>query len=162
MLISSVMPADIASSIGRDPYSGVELAQVQTWINDATYLISRRAEKLELGVDQDDLDYVVRQAVLSVADPAVESQSVQVDDGMVTTRYGRPAERTPRRVAILPEWWSMLGLNEGDGRAFSVDMTPAGWVAHQPWCDLMLGGATCSCGASLNRGVPLWEGGLLS
>lgn len=158
----SVTPADIASSLGRDPYSGVELAQVQTWINDAIYLISRRAEKLDLDVDQDDLDYVVRQAVLAVADPAVESQSVQVDDGMVTTRYGRTPERTPRRVSILSEWWSMLGLNEGDGRAFSVDMTPAGWVGHQPWCDLMLGGASCSCGASLNRGVPLWEGGLLS
>ena len=157
MLISSVTPADIASSLGRDPYSGVELAQVQTWINDATYLISLRADKIGLTVDDlEALDYVVRQAVLAVADPAVESQSVQVDDGMVTTRYGRTPERTPRRVSILAEWWTMLGLNEGDGRAFSIHMTPTSYANHLPWCDIMLGGATCSCGASL-AGYPIYE-----
>ena len=156
MLISSVTPADIASSLGRDPYSGVEMAQVQTWINDATYLISLRADKLGLTVDLEALDYVVRQAVQAVADPAVESTSVQVDDGMVTTRYGRTPERTPRRVSILAEWWTMLGLNEGDGRAFSIDMAPTSYATHLPWCDVMFGGATCSCGASL-AGYPIYE-----
>lgn len=152
MLISSVTPADIASSLGRAPYSGVELAQVQTWINDATYLISLRADKLGLTVDLEALDYVVRQAVLAVADPAVESTSVQVDDGMVTTRYGRTPERTPRRVSILAEWWTMLGLNEGDGRAFSIDMCPTGWTNHLPWCDVALGGTFCTCASYVEGG----------
>ena len=148
MLSTGVVPIDIANSLGRAPYSGVELAQVQSWINDAAYLISLRADKLGLTVDLE--------AVLAVADPAVESTSVQVDDGMVTTRYGRTPERTPRRVSILAEWWTILGLNEGDGRAFSIDMTPTSYANHQPWCDVMLGGATCSCGASL-AGYPIYE-----
>ena len=78
---------------------------------------------------------------------------MQIDDGMLTQRF----TRTPRRVTILPEWWDMLGVVTGKGKAFSIDMTAEcyGW-SHHPWCDLALGGTTCSCGAWL-AGAPIYE-----
>lgn len=117
-------PQDVAVDLGRDPASldGIETAQWQRWIEDAVLLLSKR-----LGTatpDVADVDYVIRQAVVAVAEapaPGVQSESVQIDDGGVTTRY----TRTPRRVEILPAWWELLGVGNV-GTAFSIDMTPAG------------------------------------
>jgi hypothetical protein len=47
--------------------------------------------------------------------------------------------------------------DEGRREAFSIDTAPAVSV-HLPWCDLMFGGTTCSCGASLtNYEYPIYE-----
>ena len=45
-----------------------------------------------------------------------------------------------------------------EGReAFSVDTAPSvGLGDHLPWCDLMFGGASCSCGADI-AGYPIYE-----
>lgn len=44
------------------------------------------------------------------------------------------------------------------GQAFNISMMPARWADHVPWCDLYMGGDTCSCGAVL-AGHPIYEGG---
>lgn len=49
-----------------------------------------------------------------------------------------------------------------EGKAFVINIGPAGHSAHMPWCDLSFG-STCSCGANLTNGeYPLYEGGELS
>ena len=144
---------DIAAELGRGPLDSIERAQVQRWIDDAAYLIGKRAGDATL--DPTDLDYVVRRAVVAVASaprPGVVSQSVGVDDATETTRFERGGRA---EVTITPEWWKLLGLNPGPGGAFAVDMTTAG-DPHQSWCSLAFGAAYCSCGTDL-AGEPLWE-----
>lgn len=151
---TTVTPDHVATALGRDPgeLSSVELAQWQRWIDDAIYLINGGIGGQN--PDQTDVDYVVRQAVVLVAEspaPGVLSESVQVDDGMHTMRWDGRA----RRVQILPEWWTLLGVDSGGGKAFTVDMLGAGYSNHVPWCDLGTGGSTCSCGVSLS-GFHMW------
>ncbi len=154
-LIVTTSPTDIAVDMGRDPasLSTLETAQYQRWIDDAALLISKGIG--DVVPDPADLDYVVRQAVLAVAQapaPGVSSESVQIDDGQYTTRF----DRAPRRITILPEWWAMLGVASGKGAAFTIDMAPAALATHVAWCDLYMGGASCSCGASI-AGYPIFE-----
>lgn len=158
-IITTVKPDDITTAMGVEPATGVERAQIEAWIADAVYLIGRRAG--DALVNQGDIDYVVKQAVVAVAERpggGAESQTVQVDDGLLTNRY----TRGPRKVTITPEWWSLLGLAEG-GNAFTIDMGGTRDGGHLPWCSLVLGALYCSCGASLtNYTYPLYEGGALS
>lgn len=156
MVTTAVTPDDIAVDLGRDPagLSTIDTAQFQRWIDDAVFLIT---EGVGEGDDppQNMVDYVVRQAVVMVAEspvPGVLSESIQVDDGMHTMRW----DGRSRRVQILPEWWKMLGVDSAGGQAFTIDMVGGGYEVHVPWCDLGVGGSTCSCGAWL-AGHPLWE-----
>lgn len=153
-LTVTTTPWDIAIDLGRDPESldSLEEAQWLRWIRDAAHLISKRLG--DIVPDTDDLDYVIRHAVVAMVQaptPGVESESVQIDDGGVTTRY----RSATRRIEILPAWWEMLGVKNG-GQPFSIDMTAGASAIHQPWCDVNLGGGSCSCGAAL-AGFPLWE-----
>lgn len=66
--------------------------------------------------------------------------------------------RQPRRGMFLTSEETALRAicgSAGGGRAFTVDMTPAG-TAHLPWCSLMLGALYCSCGADI-AGRPIYE-----
>lgn len=127
MLTTTVTVTDIATALGRpvpDESSPTE-AQWQMWIDDAVMLIGDRATRL--GVDDVDaakLDYVVRQAVVAqVRRPDDATQvTVSVDDGSTSRTY----QRGTGRVSILDEWWALLGLSGGRGRAFEVDTMPAG------------------------------------
>lgn len=155
-VLVTTTPEDVAVDLGRDPagLESIERAQLQRWIDDAALLISKRLGETIVPASAD-LDYVIRQAVVAVASapvPGVQSESVQVDDGMLTTRFNR----APRRVSILPEWWALLGLTDGGGKAFSVSMIPAEYSVHALWCDVNFGGGTCSCGASI-AGYPIYE-----
>ena len=154
MLDVTTTPASIAVDLGRDPatLTSLDTAQFQRWIDDAAFLISERIGDLTPSTAA--LDYVIRQAVVTVAQgptPGVTAETVQIDDGQYTTRY----ERAAKRVSILPEWWAMLGVTDGKGKAFSISMEPADLTTHALWCDLYLGGASCSCGASI-AGYPIF------
>ena len=46
--------------------------------------------------------------------------------------------------------------DDGGRLAFAVNTAPARGTAHLSWCDLMLGGTTCSCGADI-AGYPIYE-----
>ena len=126
------------------------------WILDAEFLIEQRVPISSL--DSSKLlavDYVVMQAVMAVAEapkPGVVQETVTVDEASISERFSR----TPRRVTILPGWWTMLGV--GSGRAFTINMAPGDHSGHLPWCSLSMGAAYCSCGVDI-AGVPIYEGG---
>ena len=141
--------------MGRESLASVERAQLEAWIAEAVYLIGRRVSSLVAPVTQDDVDYVVRQAVLEVADqpsPGVIQESVQVDDAAVTTRYAK----AKRRIEILPEWWEMLGVADGKTAAFTVDLTGGVSTIHAQTCSLYFGATYCSCGADI-AGYPIFS-----
>lgn len=156
-----VSPEDIAVELGRTtPASDApELSQWELWIADALMLIGAKLGDLTL-LDQDRLDYVVRQAVAThVRRPDDATQvTVSVDDGSSSRTY-----RSSRgRIEILPEWWALLSPTDGTGRAFSISPTGP-TISHMPWCALLMGATYCSCGADLtNYEYPLYEGGVLS
>ena len=78
--------------------------------------------------------------------------------------------RTQRRGMFWPSELSDLrGLcarfrGAEDATAFAIDTAPqVTGSGHLPWCDLFMGGSTCSCGANLTAGqYALYEGGILS
>ena len=161
----SVTPAGIAVALGLDAPAGdsPKWAQWSLWITDAEMLIETRRMQVDesLEIDETKRDYVVREAVVAqVRRPDDATQVTKaVDDGSVTKTY-----RSARgRVEILDEWWTLLGLAPQGGGAYAVDTAPRVRSGHLPWCDLFLGGDTCSCLASLARHeYPLYEGGVLS
>lgn len=162
-LVTTVTPATIAVALGlAAPGSGSILEQrYEMWISDALMLVQIRYDSLDdetLIVDQALLDYVIREAVVAHAGrPDGSTQaSVSVDDSSVTKtwRVGKG------RVAILDEWWILLGLGTTSGSgAFSFRPYGGGLgYAHQPWCNLAFGALYCSCGADLtNESYPLYE-----
>lgn len=120
----SVTPADIAVALGRTaPALGsTEHDQWAMWVADALMLITARLGDVNL-LDQDRLDYVVREAVVAqVRRPDdVTSVDVAVDDGRVSKRYSSGSGR----VTIRDEWWALLSPESSGRRAFEVDTMPA-------------------------------------
>ena len=79
--------------------------------------------------------------------------AISADDGSVSRTYRSSAGR----VEIRDEWWELLSPSVETG-AFSIRPYGSGMGAagHAPWCDLMFGGSTCSCGYAL-AGYPMYE-----
>lgn len=152
----SVTPEDVAVELGRTAPgpATTEYTQWERWIADTLMLIGARLGDVTL-LDQVRLDYVIRQAVTAhVRRPDDATQvAIQVDDGNVSRTY-----RSSRgRVEIIDEWWRLLAPTDTTGKAFSITPSASG-SPHLPWCDLMLGGTTCSCGANLtNYEYPIYE-----
>lgn len=158
----AVDPNDVATALGRTApdMQSAEFAQWSMWIDDARRLIRHRLVGTLEGqvaslddLDQEDLDYVVREAVVAqVRRPDDATQvSVSVDDGSTSRTY-----RTGRgRVTILDEWWDMLAPTNGTTGAFSIRIGGS-CSAHLPWCSLTLGAAYCSCGVDI-AGYPIFE-----
>lgn len=125
MLTTTITPGDIATALGRSaPDSGsVTESQWFMWIRDAVMWISDRADRLEVtDIDQDRLDYVVREAVKAHAlrPDNVTQVTVSVDDASTQKTYSSGSGR----VSILDEWWALLGLAGVRGRAFELDTMP--------------------------------------
>jgi hypothetical protein len=132
--------------------------QEQQWnlfISDAEMLIETRRLELEADpVDTAKVDYVVRQAVVDhVRHPDDATQvTVSVDDASTSKTY-----RSGRGlVAIRDEWWTLLGLGEGSGGAFALDLGASYVVTHANVCSLNFGALYCSCGADI-AGFPIFE-----
>lgn len=157
----AVTPATIAVALGvAAPQPGsVTEQQWDLWIDDATMLIELRAEQVGVAfesIGEAKLDYVVREAVVAqVKKPDDATQvSITVDDGTTSRSY----RSGKGRVAILDEWWMLLGLTDPSG-AFSIDLVPSSTM-HLPWCSLHFGATYCSCGVDI-AGYPIFEGGEL-
>lgn len=156
----SVTPEMIAVALGKTaPVPGsITDQQWKLWIQDAAMLIETRRQSFasppELNAAM--VDYVVREAVVThVRKPDDATQvTVAVDDGSTSRTYQSGAGR----VAIIDAWWALLGLVEQSTGAYAVDLAGGGGVRHMPWCDLMFGGVTCSCGVAL-AGRPIYEPG---
>ena len=124
----TVQVSDIETALGRT-LTVVEQAQATQWISDALLLIKGRLGEPSL-LDQDNLDYVVREAVVARFRNPEGYQSESIDD--YTYRHGSET----RRITILPEWWALLSP-VGTASAFSVRPTfepDAG--PYDPWVPL--------------------------
>lgn len=120
----SVTSATIAVALGRTaPTEGsIEDLQWSMWVSDALLLIEARLGDPAL-LNQDALDYVVREAVAAqVRRPDSATQvTTSVDDTSVSKTY-----RSSRgRLEILDEWWALLSPSTSTGKAFEVDTMPA-------------------------------------
>lgn len=150
----AVTPEDIAVELGRTvpETASAEYAQWELWITDARMLINARLGDLT-ALDQERLDYVVRQAVVEhIKHPDDATQvTVAVDDASTSRMYRSGAGR----VRIREEWWDLLSPNTKAG-AFSIFPARSS-SGHAPWCDLMFLGADCSCGHSLSGGPWIYE-----
>lgn len=153
----AVTPATIAVALGVPaPESGsIQEQQWDLWIDDATMLIENRAAQLDIDpaeIGEAKFDYVVREAVVAqVKKPDDATQvSITVDDATTSRSY----RSGKGRVAILDEWWTLLGLTDPSG-AFAIDMIGAA-SAHLPWCSLNFGANYCSCGVDI-AGYPIFE-----
>lgn len=153
----TVTPTTIAVALGRTaPASdSPEIEQWSMWIDDARMLIQARLGNLD-DLDQEKLDYVVREAVVAhVRHPDdATNVTVSVDDASSSRTY----RSSSGRVSIRDEWWALLAPKEGSGKAFSIDTAPAGRSSHLPWCSLSMGAAYCSCGTDI-AGYPIYETG---
>ena len=148
----AVSESTISIALGRDPASSTEGAQWRLWIADALMLIESKLGDPAL-LDQARLDYVVREAVVAHINNPDDATDVSYTIGDVSTSK---SYRTGRgRVTIRDEWWALLSPDETDGGAFTIDTYPTSGI-HLGWCDLNLGGSTCSCGVSI-AGYPIYE-----
>ncbi len=145
----------VALGVPAPEPNSIQDQQWSLWVDDAQMLIANRADKLGIpveSIDEAKRDYVIREAVVSqVKKPDDATQvTVQVDDGMTSKSY----RSGKGRVAILDEWWLLLGLTETDG-AFSIDMVPGVGSIHDVACSLRFGATYCSCGADI-AGKPIY------
>jgi hypothetical protein len=150
----AVTPSTIAVALGRTAPAddSAEFAQWVMWISDARMLISAKLGNLD-ELNQDTLDYVVREAVVAqVRRPDDATQvEVRVDDGSV----GKTYRTSSGRVTIRSEWWDLLSPTDSTQGAFSITPSRCG-SAHLPWCNLAFGALYCSCGADI-AGFPIYE-----
>lgn len=148
----AVTAETIATALGRATFTAEEETQWEMWIADALLLIEARlGDPAEL--DQNRLDYVVREAVLAhIRHP---DDATQVSVALGDASESRTYKSGRGRVTILQEWWELLAPEGEDSGAFTLDMvsTTAG---HLPWCDLYVGGVSCSCGVDI-AGYPIYE-----
>lgn len=156
----SVTPDTIAVALGQtapEPDS-VQEKQWKLWITDAEMLIETRRMGMTPApvIDEAKLDYVVREAVVSqVKKPDDATQvTISVDDASSSRTY----QSGKGRVTILDEWWTLLGLTEPNGGAYSFDMVGTR-SSHLPWCSLAFGALYCSCGSDI-AGRPIFEAGI--
>jgi len=149
-----VTVTDIAVALGRDQpdAASTEAKQWGMWINDALLLIEARLGD-PAKLNQTNLDYVVREAVVAQVRRPDDATSVEVavDDGRVAKRY----TSARGRVFIRDEWWRLLDPS-GKSGAFAVDLAGSALaVRHAPTCSIYFGATYCSCGADI-AGFPLY------
>lgn len=147
----SISTDEIQVALGRTSITLEEDMQWEMWIADARLLISARLGDLD-ELDQDRLDYVVREAVVAhIRHPEDATQvSESVGDASVSKTY----RSGKGRVVILDEWWDLLAAEE-QGGAFVLDMISTSSV-HLAWCSINFGALYCSCGADI-AGYPIYE-----
>lgn len=100
---------------------------------------------------------IIRDAILRWNESgagAVQQQTAGPFSQTIDTRSPRRSLFWPSEIEELQAICRDHAGSEPAG-AFSIDTVGTSTV-HQPWCDLNMGGTTCSCGASL-AGYPIYE-----
>lgn len=153
MAAVSLAPADLA------PFATIEAGKAQAMIDDALALAARVAPCIL----DDTFEHaaaakaILRGAVLRWHDSAggmVQYETSGPFSRSMDTRQSRKGMFWPSEIEQLQDLCREATASTG---AFSI--TPnASASGHAPWCDLMFGGATCSCGYTLSGGVyPIYE-----
>lgn len=150
------------------PFAIIEAAKAAAMIEDAEAQAILTAPCLpDLLVEPEDetaaalaLRLANRAAVKSILRGAILRWN-DAGSGVVTQQqvgpFGQTITQAPRRNMFWPsEIEQLQGICKGtDGaKSFAVDTVPT-VVAHAPWCDITLGGTTCSCGADI-AGYPIY------
>lgn len=158
-------PADLA------PFADIDPAKAEAMIEDAEAMAALAAPCIthEGFLDPSRkaaVKAVLRGAVLrwhEAGAGAVTQQGAGPFQQTIDTRQVRKGMFWPSELSQLRDLCAAYRGAEPDV-AFSIDTAPRrGLSGHLPWCDIFMGGSTCSCGASLTRGeYPLWEGGILA
>lgn len=122
--------ADVATTLLRATPEGLsaEGKAWAMWIADARRQIQARLGDLDQ-LDQDNLDYVVREAVALKAkrpDPATKID-ISVDDSSLSKTY----EKAAGQVIILDDWWNLLSPGS-DAGAWTIRPSGTG-PACRPW-----------------------------
>lgn len=109
MPASGVIASDIDTGLDR-PLTPAEEARLSTWIRDAETLIGLRHIA---NLDPDAFQMVVRLAVEKRWDSRgsagdVTSTTTQVDDAMVTKRFGEWNGKSGSPMWFDPIWWEWL------------------------------------------------------
>ena len=118
---------------------------------------------LTVPVDETAEALALRTAKLAAVKSILRGAILRWEDagtGVITQQtvgpFGQQIAPQPRRSMFWPsELKQLQDICAGTAsKAFSVDTVPY-VTAHAPWCDLMLGGTTCSCGADI-AGYPIY------
>lgn len=116
----SVSPANIATTLGRPAPTGTTSAQWAMWINDARRIIANRLGDLDQ-LDQDTLDYVVREAVADrVRNTRIDgatSETVSTDDSSLTKRW---EDGKPSQIVITDDMWDLFNTALHESDAFNI------------------------------------------
>ena len=154
MAAVTLAPADLA------PFATIEEAKAQAMIDDALALAARVAPCIL----EDTFEHaaaakaILRGAVLrwhEAGSGALQARTVGAVSEQVDTRQQRRGMFWPSEISDLQR---LCAEAQAVG-AFSIRPTGPGTLAgHTPYCDLMFGGTTCSCGYTLSGGVaPIYE-----
>jgi hypothetical protein len=84
---------------------------------------------------------------------ALQAQQAGPFGQTIDTRQRTGYNLWPSEIESLQ---SICALGRASGGAFSITPTPSA-ANHAPWCDLMFGGSTCSCGYALSGGDWIYE-----
>ena len=158
-------PADL------EPFATIDEAKATEMIADAEAMAALAAPCIT------EPEFVADAALFAAVKSILRGAVLRWNDagsGAVTQQGAGPFQqtidtRTPRRGMFWPSEITQLRdlcsrfSQVDNARAFSIRPSGSGQGVHLPWCDVMLGALTCSCGASLtNYEYPLYEGGALS
>lgn len=161
-----VQAADVLDGwIGEDKPREDE-ATLDVWIGRAERLVRREYPTLQARLD-------------SGTEPDLQDTIIDVVSAMVTRVFRNPQglRQTQETTGQFTASMTFAGTNPGGlylepeerdalrppdapktGQAYSVGLSTATGGIHVPWCDLLLGGDRCSCGADI-AGYPLYEVG---
>lgn len=137
------------------PFADIDEAKAKAMIADATATALRVAPCLKDTADADTLaaaKAVLRAAILRWND-AGTGEIQQVTAGSFTVSHGQVQRKSlfwPSEINQLQE------LCQGDSGAFAIDTAPQWTTWHSDFCNLVLGGVYCSCGATI-AGYPIYE-----
>ena len=151
-------PGDLAA------FATIPPAKAQAMIDDAEATAATVAPCL---TDPSKLDAIQSQAVMSILRRAILRWH-EVGSGAVSQQTAGPFSQSvdtirassrglfwPTEITALQDVCKAVTGERRSG-AFSIG-TGSHMRTHQPWCDLAFGAGTCSCGAALTRGYPIWE-----
>lgn len=130
--MATITYQDVGKTLGRPILDTDECAQITLWISDAELVIKNRLGDLAQ-LDQDNLKYVVREAVaLKVKNPD-GLQNERIDD----YSYGRTDEASTGDIFIRDSWWRMLDADAAGDGAFTIRPRGTGPCPSPtaPWTD---------------------------
>ena len=161
-----VQASDVLNAwIGEDaPHTQEQV--LDAWVGRAERLIRREYPTIQARLDSGD-------------EPDLQDTIIDVVSSMVTRVFRNPQglRQTQETTGQFTASMTFAGNNPGGlylepeerdalrppnqpkaGQAYSVGMGGAQGGIHVPWCNLLLGGVRCSCGADI-AGFPLYEVG---